>query len=94
MGNLTPGATYVYERVGDTVYAREAGSTDRHEIGYDWAANEPNINHGSSLHDHMMEDKLWGEIRRAAKTNPTLQAALDRAIIIHHLSKQDGNQKD
>jgi len=34
-----------------------------------------------------MDDKLWGEIRREAKTNPTLQSALDRAIMIYRLSK-------
>ena len=34
-----------------------------------------------------MEAKLWGEIRRQAKTNPTLQDALDRAIMIYHLTK-------
>jgi hypothetical protein len=35
-----------------------------------------------------MEDKLWGEIRREAKTNITLQKALDRAIMIYKLSKE------
>lgn len=34
------------------------------------------------------EDKLWGEIRRTAKTNNTLQAALDHAIMIYKLSKE------
>jgi hypothetical protein len=37
----------------------------------------------------MMEDKMWGEIRQAAKTNPTLQDALERAIMIYRLSKTD-----
>jgi hypothetical protein len=36
----------------------------------------------------VQEDKLWGEIRRAAKTNNTLQAALDHAIMIYKLSKE------
>jgi hypothetical protein len=36
-----------------------------------------------------MEDKLWGEIRRAARTNPTLQDALERAIMIYKLTKTD-----
>jgi hypothetical protein len=35
----------------------------------------------------MMEDKLWGNIRRAARTNPTLQDALDQAIMLYHLTK-------
>jgi hypothetical protein len=29
MGNLKPGATYIYERNGDEVYAREFGETHR-----------------------------------------------------------------
>jgi len=42
---------------------------------------------GRPLHDHMMESKMWGEIRRMAPTNPALQKALDRAIMIYRLSK-------
>jgi hypothetical protein len=37
----------------------------------------------------MMEDKLWGEIRRAAETNPTLQDALDHAIMLYKLTKHE-----
>jgi len=44
-----------------------------------------------TLH-RVREDKLWGEIRRAAKTNKTLQDALDRAIIIYQLSKDNGTK--
>ncbi len=36
----------------------------------------------------VQEDKLWGEIRRAAKTNNTLQSALEECIIIYKLSKE------
>jgi hypothetical protein len=36
----------------------------------------------------VLEDKLWGEIRRAAKTNNTLQSALEQCIIIYKLSKE------
>jgi hypothetical protein len=36
-----------------------------------------------------MDAKLWGEIHRAAKTNPALQDALDRVKLIHALSQQD-----
>jgi len=41
--------------------------------------------------DSIKEDKLWGEIRRAAKSNDLLREALERAIMIYHLSKKDGN---
>jgi len=33
MGTLTPGATYIYERVGSTVYSRESGKLERKVIG-------------------------------------------------------------
>jgi hypothetical protein len=38
--------------------------------------------------ERVREDKLWGEIRRAAETNNALQAALDHAIMIYKLSKE------
>ena len=85
MGQLTPGATYIYERVGDEVYAREAGTTDRKLIGHDSRTKD-----GRPLIENIREDKLWGNIRRAACTNPALQDALDRAIIIYNLSKPNG----
>jgi hypothetical protein len=44
---------------------------------------------GRPLHEHIMEDQLWGEIRRMAKTNSTLQDALNRAIMIYQLIKAD-----
>jgi hypothetical protein len=93
MGNLKPGATYIYERNGRTVYAREAGAhpSTRKEIGWDYSKDDPSFDprtaDGRPLHDHMMDSKLWGEIRRAAPTNPALQKALDRAIMIYRLSK-------
>lgn len=86
MGKLKPGASYIYERVGDTVYAREKGAnpSTRIEVGYNYDARTTD---GRPLHEHIKESKLWGEIFREAKTNPPLQKALDRAIIIYRLSK-------
>ena len=86
MGSLKPGATYIYERDGGTVYAREAGAhpNTRTEVGWN---HDPRTEDGRPLRDHIMDSKLWGEIRREAKTNITLQKALDRAIMIYRLSK-------
>jgi hypothetical protein len=89
MGKLTPGATYIYESPdgGETVYAREAGKSERTLVGQ------------SEKHSSMMarikEDKLWGEIRRKAKTHPALHAELERVIMLYHLIKdapQDFNE--
>ena len=94
MGQLKPGATYIYERVEDTVYQREAGADPgtRVEIGYDYGTHEErrdsDIRAGiKKRRDEIMENKLWDAIRREARTNPTLQDALDRAIIIYNLTK-------
>jgi hypothetical protein len=82
MGSLTPGAAYIYERVGDTVFRRESGHNEREVVGYDHRTPD-----GRPLSEHMREDQLWGNIRREARTNPALQDALDRVIMIYNLSK-------
>jgi hypothetical protein len=88
MGTLKSGATYVYERDGDKVYAREHGQIDRQLIGYKYNPfNPPKSN--PTLHEQILESKLWGEIHQEAKTNPALQKALDRAIMIYRLSKDN-----
>ena len=96
MGTLKPGATYIYERVDNKVYAREMGGDPAARVlmGYEYdPVTGHNIDYdrrtpdGRPLHDHLMEDKLWGEIRREARVNPTLQDALDRAIMIYKLTK-------
>jgi len=86
MGTLKPGATYVYERNGETVFAREAGAdpSTRKEIGWNY---DPRTSDGRPLYEQIQESKMWGEIHRMAKTNITLQKALDRAIMIYRLSK-------
>lgn len=86
MGNLKPGVTYIYEKANGTTYAREMGAdpSTRQEVGWNY---DPRTSDGRPLHDHLMDDKMWGEIRRMASTNPALQKALDRAIMIYRLSK-------
>jgi len=94
MGNLKPGVTYIHERVDSVVYSREFGSnpSTRQVAGWDYNKDNPNFDprttDGRPLIDQMREDKMWGEIRREAKTNVTLQKALDRAIMIYKLSKE------
>jgi hypothetical protein len=81
MGNLKPGATYVYEKADGVTYAREVGAHpgDRFPIGWDYDVQERN-----KTAEQM---KLWGQILIAAKSNPALQDAIDRVIIIYELQK-------
>lgn len=93
MGTLTPGATYVYERNGEEIYAREVGKTERKMIGYQYENKiDPRTEDGRPLYEHMKEDQLWGQIRRAARTNTALQEAMEHVILIYHLSKDHGQK--
>lgn len=89
MGNLKPGVTYVYERQGGTVYAREFGAPadERIVIGYDWELDDNPARVRGATHETVTENQLWHEIRVAALTNTALQDALDRVKIIYELSK-------
>jgi len=44
------------------------------------------------LFEHLREDKLWGEIRRAARTNKALHEAMERVKLVYHLSKDHGKK--
>ena len=96
MGTLKPGVALIYERDGKNVYAREVGSDPktRQVVGWDYNKDDPSFdprtNDGRPLRDHIMEDKMWGEIRRMAKTNPTLQEAIERVKVLYYLSKENG----
>jgi hypothetical protein len=94
MGNLKPGATYIYERNGNTVYAREMGSdpNTRKPIGWDYKVNgdtfaEWQDNRSESQKD-LDDHNEWIKIRVEAKTNPALQKAVDRVKILYKLSKE------
>ena len=96
MGQLKPGATYIYERANGVVYARESGADPgtRFEVGYEYDPitghridHDARTSDGRPLFEHIQENKMWSEIRREARTNPTLQDALDHAIMIYRLTK-------
>jgi hypothetical protein len=87
MGSLNPGSKLIYEKADGVVYSREFGSdpSTRKEVGWDYDPRTPD---GRPLHDHILEDKLWGDIRRAAKTNEVLRKELERVKILYELSKE------
>ena len=90
MGTLKPGATYIYERVDGTTYAREAGAdpSTRVEIGWDY---DPRTSNSRPLIENIREDKMWADIRRLAHTHPGLREELERVIIYYQLLKEDSN---
>lgn len=71
---------------GETVYARLPGRSDRIKIS--------ESNRIRNLRQDMTETELWLDIRQTAKTNAVLQEAMDRVILLYHLSKdKDNGQK-
>lgn len=92
MGRLKPGATYIYERDGSKVYAREmnAHPGDRILIGYDYDGSGKELEHRLEKYK---EDHLWSAIRKEAESNPALQDALERVKIVYELSRKDDDDK-
>ena len=96
MGQLKPGAKLVYERDNDVVYSREFGAdpSTRKVVGWDYDPENPNFDprtdDGRPIHEHIMDSKKWGEIRRAARTNEALRHAVEQCILIYNLSKDHG----
>lgn len=86
MGSLKPGATYIYERVDNTVYARGFGESNRVVIGYDY---DPSY---KRIADNYFFETEWRDIIEASNSNPALQEALERVKILYHLSKKDGQE--
>lgn len=87
MGTLTPGATYIYERVGPVVYAREFGKTERTVVGYDYT--DPYLDNLTI--DYELET-VWKEILKECRKNKSLQDAIERVKIQYYLSKENGEK--
>ena len=72
---------------GKTVYKRLPGTSQRElysELYSDMTGD------GRSLHEQLLEQKMWGEIRRMARTDEGLQELLERAIVYYNLKKDHG----
>ena len=92
MGTLKPGASYIYERDGATVYARESGAdpSTRQVVGYDYSlSNDPTIR---NMADKYFLEVEWANILKAAQNNSTLHDAIERVKILYHLSEKNAKQ--
>ena len=77
---------YIYESPdkGGTIYRRKFGEIDRELYRVSDEVSDKLA--------EIKEDKLWKEIRRAAKSNKVLQDVLERAILVYQLSKDHGTK--
>lgn len=80
MGSLKPSATYVYERAGGIIYAREFGETKRRVVGY--ASDNDHISASSK---RMMSE--LNEVVRMCETDPAMRAMLEQLFVMYNLKK-------
>jgi hypothetical protein len=90
MGQLKPGATYIYEKAMGVTYAREQGAHpgDRVAIGWDYPGET------TFLGCPISEVAELVAMADAAKSNPSLQDALECAKILYELSRDHTPDND
>lgn len=76
--SITEAVFYKHDDGSETIYVKEPGDKE-HKI--------PNRARVFDLHAELQKHKLWGDIHRAAETNPALKRALDEVVLIYTLSK-------
>ena len=79
VNKITEAVIYESPDGGETVYVREPGSTQRQLHSESARAVD--------LRQQMQEAQLWENIRQEAKTNVSLQHAIDQVKLIYQLSK-------
>ena len=77
MGSLTPGATYIYERVAGTIFAREFGSTERKVVGYATDLS----------HDFAMYKSQINQVLTMCEQDPVMRELLDQLFVMYNLKK-------
>ena len=81
MGSLTPGATYIYERVAGTIFAREFGKTERKVVGYTTDFNAEFAMYKSEIN----------RVLTMCEKDPAMKELLDQLFVLYSLKKVDGN---
>jgi hypothetical protein len=77
MGSLNPGATYIYERVDNRVYAREMGQTKRRLVG--WTDDT-----GLAMREYRSE---INHVLAMCETDPAMRELLDQLFVMYNLKK-------
>jgi len=82
MGTLKPGATYIYERDGGIVYAREFGETKRRVVGY-----ESNDGHIAASTKRLLSQ--LNDVVAMCETDPAMKELLDQLFVLYNLKKHE-----
>jgi len=73
---------------GKTVYAREMGSTHRWPVPGDLDGET------QQMLDRIADDRVWSDIRDAARTNVALADLLEQVKMTYQLTKNENSSKD
>ena len=83
MGSLKPGTTYIYERTGGIIYAREFGETKRRILGY-----ESDDGHISAASKRLLTE--MNEVVKMCESDPAMMAMLEQLFVLYNLKKTNG----
>ena len=78
MGSLDPGASYVYERVDDRIYARKFGETRRQLVGW------TDSNTGLAMRGYSSE---INHVLQMCESDPAMRELLDQLFVLYNLKK-------
>ena len=79
MGNLKPGATYIYESDGTRIYAREFGASERKIIGY--------THGGQAREERKYYMNEMNDVLAMCETDPAMKNLLDQLFVMYNLKK-------
>jgi hypothetical protein len=77
MGTLTPGATYIYESVAGTIFAREFGKSERRVVGYTTDASAEFAMYRSEIN----------QVLQMCERDPAMRELLDQLFMLYNLKK-------
>jgi hypothetical protein len=77
MGTLNPGATYIYESVAGTIFAREFGSTERRVVGYTTDVSAEFAMYKSEIN----------QVLTMCESDPAMRGLLDQLLVLYNLKK-------
>ena len=77
MGSLKPGATYIYERVAGTIFAREFGKSERKVVGYTTDMSPEMAMYRSEINQVLL----------MCEHDPAMQNLLDQLFVMYNLKK-------
>jgi hypothetical protein len=82
MGTLKPGATYIYERTDNRIYAREMGKTERRLVG--WTDNNSLV-----MQEYRSE---MNQVLTMCESDPVMRDLLDQLFVLYNLKKQHDDE--